>query len=133
MRTFGHPPQFLRFALVGGLMTGLNLGWLALLTGPLGLGYLLACTISYFILNAVGYLANRVLAFKPSHPAHRAELLRYYLVMAASLGANLGLMAIFVDGFGLEVLQASVLVTLLLALVNYFGHSVYTFKQHERN
>ena len=132
MQTFGRHPQFFRFALVGGLMAGLNLGWLAVLTGPLGLGYLLACTISFFTLNAIGYLANRVFAFQPDHPAHRAELLRYYWVMAASLGVNLGLMVIFVDVLGLEVLFAAVLVTVLLALVNYFGHAVYTFKQHDR-
>lgn len=124
--------RFLRFAVVGGGMAALNLLLLWALVERAGVPYLLACTIAFFALNALGYLLNKVFTFERPAAVEGPELVRYYLVMAASLAANLTLMVILVDGLGLGVLVASVTLSVLLAVANFAGHSIVTFRRAHR-
>lgn len=120
-------PRLLRFLLVGAAMTLCNLFLLWLLIDLLGVPLLAACTLSFFVLNLLGYLTNKGFTFRlPVRPEWR-ELLRYYIVMAISLAINLALMALLVTRWNWHYLTASVAVTILLAAFNYLGHADFTF------
>jgi len=119
--------RWLRFAVVGVVMVGLNLALLCLLVQRWHWPYLTACTLSFFVLNFVGYVVNKLFTFELEARLQGAELLRYYAVMAASLAANLALMALLVGGLGGPVLMSSVVVSLVLAAANYAGHTRLTF------
>ncbi len=120
-------PRVLRFLLVGAVMTVCNIVLLWLLIDLLGMPLLAACTLSFFVLNLLGYLVNKGFTFRlPVHPEWR-ELLRYYSVMAVSLAINLALMALLVTRWNWHYLIASVVVTILLAAFNYLGHAGFTF------
>jgi glycosyltransferase involved in cell wall biosynthesis/putative flippase GtrA len=119
--------RFVRFALVGAAMTLCNLALLALLVDGLGLHVLVACTVSFFVLNGLGYLLNKGFTFRLPPRPEWAEGLRYYAVMALSLAANLALMQLLVGGLGWHYLAASLVVTVLLAVLNYLGHAGFTF------
>ena len=51
--------RFLRFAAVGVVAVGLNLILFALLVGRLGIDYLAATVVVFFLVNGYGFLANR--------------------------------------------------------------------------
>jgi glycosyltransferase involved in cell wall biosynthesis/putative flippase GtrA len=116
-----------RFLAVGGGSALLNLGLLWVLVGLLALPYLVACTISFFALNGLGYLLNKSVTFRRGREVRWHELWRYFAVMAASLAANLALMALLVGQAGLPYLGASVVVTIVLAAVNFIAHRGLTF------
>jgi glycosyltransferase involved in cell wall biosynthesis/putative flippase GtrA len=118
---------FIRFALLGGVFMAINLVLLHVLVHVLKVPYLGACVISFFSLNLLSYGANKVWTFKLEPRIRGAELLRFYGVMAVSLGVNLLLMFGLVGMVGMDVLVASVLVSVLLAVLNFLGHDRWTF------
>jgi glycosyltransferase involved in cell wall biosynthesis/putative flippase GtrA len=124
---------FLRFALVGGFFALVNVLLLALLVSAAGLNYLVACMVSFFLLNFASYILNRVFTFRLSRKVEFGELGRYYLVMGASLGGNLLLMYFLVDVLSMHYLWASVLVIVMLSMVNFFGHAVFSFRRPDRD
>ncbi|RZI79026.1 MAG: glycosyltransferase [Rubrivivax sp.] len=121
--------RLVRFALVGGLFMVANLALLHVLVHRLGMPYLWACILAFFALNALSYAFNKVFTFRLERKLVRQELLRFYLVMAASLTANLLLMYLLVERAGLGILQASAAVSALLAMFNFAGHALWTFRR----
>lgn len=121
--------KFARFALVGGIFAAINVLLLALLVSSFGLHYLAACTISFFILNFLSYLLNKTFTFRLPRQIVAREIARYYLVMAASLAANLFLMYLLVGRLSLHYLLASAVVIAALSLFNYLGHAAFSFRQ----
>lgn len=119
--------RFLRFALVGAAMTLCNLALLWLLIDRAGIPLLVACTLSFFALNLLGYLLNKGFTFRLPPRPRWVELLRYYTVMALSLTVNLVLMALLVTRWDWHYLAASLFVTVVLAVANYAGHAGFTF------
>ena len=116
-----------RFLAVGGGSALLNLALLWMLVDLLGVPYLVACAISFFALNGLGYLLNKSITFRRGRAVRWHELWRYFAVMAASLAANLALMALLVGVWRVPYLMASVVVTIVLAAVNFVAHRGVTF------
>ncbi|GHA85005.1 hypothetical protein GCM10007067_23690 [Lysobacter bugurensis] len=108
-------------------MTALNLALLFVLVSGLRVPYLLACTLSFFILNFVGYRLNKAYSFRMGRTVSTREVARYYGVMATSLLVNLALMYVAVSHLELNYLLASLAVTALLAVANFTAHSGFTF------
>lgn len=121
--------RFVRFILVGGAMSAVNLGLLALLVEIVRIPYLLACLVSFFLLNFAGYLLNKSFSFGLGATPRTKELLSYYIIMATSLVLNLFGMYVLVDVFGAHYILASVLITVPLAIFNYAGHTIVTFRK----
>lgn len=119
---------FARFCLVGLFSVGLNLALLAWLVGMFGVPYLWACVVAFFSINALGYLLNKAFSFRLGAAPRLGEAGRYFLVMGLSLALNLGLMYLLVDVARLHYLIASVVVSALLAAVNFLAHAVFSFR-----
>jgi putative flippase GtrA len=119
--------RILRFCLVGGVCATANFVFLWWSIEIAGINYLAACTISFFLINLLGYFLNRRITFGVAWPATLAEAARHYGVMAFSLALNLLAMWLLVAKAGFEVLVSSVCVTALLTLLNYAAHVRVTF------
>lgn len=122
-----RPGKFLRFVLVGGVCTLLNLSTLWFVTTRLGWHYLIAVTISFFMVNGVGFVFNKYFTFTSISPPDFREILRYYFVMSSSLALNLAIMFIMVDVLGINYLLSSVAITLLFMIFNFLAHLGWTF------
>jgi glycosyltransferase involved in cell wall biosynthesis/putative flippase GtrA len=118
--------RFLRFAVVGIVAVGLNLILFAILVGRLGIDYLWATVVVFFLVNGYGFLANRRWVFAVTDRPTR-RILRYYATMAASLGLNLLSMAFLVGGLRISYLIASVITSAWLAPVLYLTHDRVAF------
>jgi putative flippase GtrA len=119
--------RILRFGLVGGICATTNLIFLWWAIEIAGVNYLVACTISFFLINLFGYFLNRRFTFGVPWPATLAEAARHYGVMAFSLALNLLAMWLLVAKAGLDILVSSVSVTVLLTLLNYAAHVRITY------
>lgn len=119
--------KFLRYAIVGGGCTLLNLGVLWLLTSGLGLHYLVSSMVSFFALTPVGFWMQKLVTFRTPRAAAPFEWPRYFLTMGSSLAANLALMYLLVSVLGMWYLAASVVVTVLLLAANFLVNDLWSF------
>lgn len=120
---------FFRFAVIGSTFAALNMLLLALLISWLSLNHLIACTISFFALNALSYILNKTFTFRLNRNFSLTEVAKYYFIMAASLLLNLAIMYALVDIASIHYLLASLAATVALSLFNFFGHAKISFSR----
>jgi glycosyltransferase involved in cell wall biosynthesis/putative flippase GtrA len=118
----------LRFCVVGGLCTLLNLGVFYWLIGRRHWPTWAATTVAFVVVNAVGYWLNKHYTFRRRDTPIPREAARYYLIMVASLAANLTAMWLLVDVAGLYYLLASLLLTIAFTVMNFTLQRQYTFR-----
>lgn len=122
------PLRFAAFALVGGVCLALNTLTLWVLTSRLGLHYLASTVIAFITITPLGFLLNKVLAFRTHRRYAAVELSRYFAAMATSLAANVALMYLLVSLIDLPYLPASLLVAATLVLVNFATSDRWSFR-----
>jgi len=122
------PLRFAAFAFVGALCLALNTLVLWALTSGLGIHYLVSTVIAFACITPLGFLLNKVLAFRTRREYARVELPRYAGAMAASFAANLGLMYVLVSLAGIWYLPASACVALLLLVANFIASDRWSFR-----
>jgi glycosyltransferase involved in cell wall biosynthesis/putative flippase GtrA len=121
-------PRFLRFCVVGGLCTLLNLGVFYWLIGKRHWPTWAATIVAFVVVNAVGYWLNKHYTFRRRETPIPREAARYYLIMVASLAANLTAMWLLVDVARLHYLLASLLLTIAFTVLNFTLQRRYTFR-----
>lgn len=108
---------FTGFIVAGGIATALNFTvFLALYW--VGFSYLLAATFGYVSGITVSFVINRKLVFRSRAPV-KVEALRYVVAYGVALGAQLGLLEVFV-WFGLDPIYANSIALLLVVILNFF-------------
>lgn len=120
--------QFLKFVLIGGLCAGLGLVVMWMLTGLLGIHYLISTTVVFFAVNPIGYLLNKKFTFEHTSLHFVLQLFRYYAVTAGTLLFTLILSALLVDGIGLHYLTTNALIAIGMVVFNFAGHLRWTFQ-----
>lgn len=117
--------RFARFALVGGLSTGIYFGLLLLLRDVIASTLVLA-GVCYALSMALNYVAQSTFTFRAGRPSRRAAR-RFVVMHAGALAFNAGAMGALVDLAGAMLLPSQVLVTGVLAVSTYLAskHWVY--------
>lgn len=123
--------RFARFAIVGGLCFCTNLAALYVGIDMLGWGLFLATLLSFVSTNILGWLLNRIWTFKTSDTSAPNEFARYVTVNVASYFLSLGLMALFINVFGVNYLVTSAIVAILMLAGNYIAHNRLSFLKSE--
>lgn len=124
------PVRFFAFVLVGGCCLAVNTLALWLLTSVLGVHYLVSTVIAFIAITPLGFVLNKVVTFHTRREYARIELPRYFTAMAASFGANMALMYLFVSVLGLWYIAASLAVAVLLVMVNFLTSDLWSFRTH---
>ena len=122
------PIRIAAFVLVGGFCLALNTLALWALTAGLGIHYLLSTVIAFCTITPLGFLLNKLLTFRTRMEYAPIELPRYFTAMAASFGANIGLMYLLVSVLGLWYLPASLLVAAVLVTLNFLTSDRWSFR-----
>ncbi len=120
--------QFLRFGVVGLLCFIVGLASVYLLTDRLHLHYLLSMAISLMLLNSIGWLLNRHWTFGLRARRSWTELSRYLLVCCSGFALTLSLLELLVSVLGLHYLVASTCVALLMAVINFTVHRLWSLR-----
>lgn len=88
--------------------------------------YLLCASQVIGITNA--YIVYKFIVFKTTGN-YLKEYLRFYLVYGFSLLLNFLLIIIFVNFFEMNPLLAQGIIAFIVALIGYFGHSIFSFRK----
>jgi putative flippase GtrA len=125
--------EFSRYLIVGGVAFIADFCLLALLSGPLGLHYLLASLFSFLFGTWVNYqLSVRWVFNYRSMESAGPEFGLFLLVGVMTMGIGLGLIALMVDGLHWHVLQAKSVATIITLGLNFAGRKLLLFTRLNR-
>jgi len=119
--------QPIRFAMVGAGGYVVNLGVFAALY-RLGGRYLAASLAAYFASNALMYVGNRYFTFGLMHDGFVAAYLRYVLVGGVVAAFTAALLAVLVEGTGVDPRLGQALSLLAIMPVAFFLIRRWTFQ-----
>jgi putative flippase GtrA len=121
--TFG---EFVKFALVGLLNTGVDVAIFFLLT-RIGTPYVAAQVVSYSCGAANSYLLNKVWTFRSSGLSY-AELIRFMVVNLVSLGISVAVLSLLHETAGVNLATAKAGATVCALAANFLGNKLWVFK-----
>ena len=120
--------QFLRFASVGAIGTGLQYVVYVLLVRSHVVDAVVASATGFTAGALVNYAMNATLVFRSAR-AHRRALWRFFAVAAVGLGLNSAMVAAATGSFGLHYLLAQMTATGVVLLWTFSGNRWWTFAE----
>jgi putative flippase GtrA len=121
--------QFVKFGIVGVSNTLISFAVYTALLKGFGVWYVAASGIGFAVGAVNGFLWNRAWTFK-GHVGDAFTPLRWFAVQTCGLLLNLGLVYLFVDGFGLDKLLAQAMTIAIVTATTFFVNRAWTFKGH---
>lgn len=118
--------EFVKFALVGVLNTGIDVAVFFLLTW-LGIPYVAAQVVSYSSGAANSYLLNKIWTFRSCGLSY-AEIVRFVIVNLVSLGISVVSLTLLYDTAGLELAAAKGGATVCALAANFIGNKLWVFR-----
>jgi putative flippase GtrA len=122
--------QFIKFNLVGLLNTGLDFALFSLLTW-VGIYYIAAQCVSYGVGMLNSYTLNKYWTFAQKGRLEPKQAIRFLALNIGSLLLSLLLLMLFKDTWGIAILAAKLLTTVITTLVNYAGNKLWVFRVNE--
>lgn len=113
----GRLRELVRFGLVGGFNAGTYFGGYTALV-LLGVPYLLAAFTAFVVSASIGYWLHEHWTFKGQSPTVRAWL-SWLAAQGGATGLNLALLAVLVDGFGMDSILAQAVLMPVTPVVTY--------------
>jgi putative flippase GtrA len=119
--------QPVKFLIVG---AGGYLINLAIFAGiyALGVPYIPASIVSYFLSNAFMYLGNRYFTFRLGHEGFWGAYLRYMIVGAVVVALNAGVLAALVEGIGIDPRLGQAIALLAVTPIAFVLFKRWTFR-----
>jgi putative flippase GtrA len=121
--------QFVKFGIVGVSNTLIFFAVYTLLLKAFGVWYVAASGIGFAVGATNGFLWNRAWTFK-GHVGDALTPVRWFVVQSSGLLINLGLVYLFVDGFGLGKLEGQAVTIVVVTVVTFLVNRAWTFKGH---
>jgi putative flippase GtrA len=120
--------QLAKFCAVGAIGYAINLAvYTALLRGA-GLHYLGAAACSVLVAVTSNYTWNRIWTFRGQRGHVAYQGLRFLIVSAAALGANLLCLQVLV-GLGVGKVPAQAVAIVLVTPLNFVGNKLWSFRR----
>lgn len=116
----------LRFLFVGGLNTAVGYGFYAFFIFIM-LNPYVATTFSTILGVINSYFWNKYFTFRKPKKSI-SEVFRFILVYLICYIANLGLVYMFVDLWGMNSYLSGAICLLITTLISYFGHNLFSFR-----
>ena len=121
--------QGIRFAVVGGVGTLVNLSLLYILTDIYGLLYLISEAIAFTVSVIHNYFWNKSFTFEEDIKEKViGKSVRFTIICIIALIVNLTVLFILVEFFGIFFLLAEVFAICVAFSVNFFGNRFWTFR-----
>jgi len=121
--------QGIRFALVGGIGTLVNLSLLYILTDIYGILYLISETIAFTVSVIHNYFWNKSFTFEEDIKEKViGKGMKFTIICILALIVNLSVLFILVEYFGIFYLYSEVGAISVAFFVNFFGNRFWTFR-----
>jgi putative flippase GtrA len=121
--------QQMRYLLVGGLCTVLDLSLLYAFVHFLSIWYLYSATLSFVIVIGSGYFAYKHFVFRNSEKNHKKQFTLFLIVAGVGLLINTGFMFVFVSWLNIWYMLASVMTKFIVLIWNFVANQRITFKK----
>ncbi len=124
-----HMSRILRFGIVGGSGTLVNMGILALLAGGLGVHHMLAAIVSAEVSIITNFVLNDRWTFRDRRPSSHwlQRILRYNLFALGGMAISLLILAVLTYGWHLHYLVATAVAIVAVMAWNYIANSRWTW------
>lgn len=120
--------QLAKFSVVGASGYVVNLAAYAILLEGAGFHYVAAAIGSFFVAVANNYTWNRLWTFRGQRGHVAYQGLRFLVVSAAALGANLLVLHLLVQSGVGEILAQAIAIVLVMPL-NFVGNKLWSFRR----
>lgn len=122
--------EFVKFAVVGGIGTLINITVLYLLTEKAGIHYLISAIFSFIVAMTNNFILNKVWTFKENiRESIKKKYLQFGLVSVLALLINLIFLYIFTEVFGIYYLISQILAIGIAFMINFLGNKIWTFSK----
>jgi putative flippase GtrA len=121
--------QLAKFSAVGASGYVVNLGVYYLLLKEAHWHYLLAATCSFAVAVTNNYTWNRLWTFRGERGHVAYQGLRFLVVSLVAYGANLGLLAVFVEAGLTGKLVSQAIAIVLVTPLNFIGNKLWSFRR----
>lgn len=128
---FFKAEQFLKFCVVGGLGTIVNLAILYGLVEFVKLWYVFGAAIAFVIAATHNYILNKIWTFKDRRTGKTfiaKQWTQFFVISIFSLGINLAVLYGLVEFFGLWYIFAQLIAIFVALFSNFLGNKYWTFK-----
>ena len=119
--------QFIKYGIVGASNTVLTFVIYTVLVEGLGVEYVIALLVGYLAGSLNSYLLNRHWTFRAGHLAHASVGPRFAVVQIVAIGANTGLLILFVDDLHVHKVLAQAILTVPVLAVTFFVNRAWSF------
>jgi len=123
--------EFVKFGVVGGMGTLINIAVLYLLTEKFGLYYMVSAVFSFMIAISHNFVLNKAWTFKENVKEEIGK--KYFQFVFANvlvLIVNLSLLYFFTEFFGLYYIFSQLLATFITLFLNFFINKAWTFSSN---
>ena len=122
--------EFIKFALVGALNTGIHLGILYLLTEYFGIYYLLASCIGFCAAVTNSFILNTIWTFKADiKDKPKSRYAKFFAISLVALGVNLGGLYLLTEHFHIWYMFSQLMATGISLFINFLGNKLWTYKK----
>ena len=125
--------QFLKFALIGILNTGIHYSVFLFLLRIVGVYFLAASAVGYCCGLINSYIFNKLWTFKARGTRKHLEFMKFVLVNIVALGANIISLKGFVSYLSLSPETGQVLAIAFSLIANFVGNKLWTFRFDEQS
>lgn len=121
--------QLVRFSLVGGVGFVVNLGVYALLVRGAGVEYIAANIAAWLVAVTNNFVLNRHWTFDARHHGRaHAQAVRFLTVSLIAEAFTLGMLALLVEGAGLDKVLAQALAVCCATPLTFIGNKLWSFR-----
>jgi len=118
--------QFVKYGIVGASNTILTFA-IYTVAVEIGVQYVIALLVGYVVGSLNSYLLNRNWTFRAGHLAHASVGPRFAIVQIVAIGANTGLLILFVDDLHVHKILAQAILTVPVLAVTFFVNRAWSF------
>jgi putative flippase GtrA len=122
--------EFVKFAVVGGFGTVVNIIVLYCATELLGMYYMYSAVLSFLVAGAHNFILNKLWTFREKIGDQVAvKYFKFMVVSVAALGVNLVFLYIFTEFLKIWYIISQVLAIGTAMLINFAGNKIWTFRK----
>ncbi|MFA6554483.1 MAG: GtrA family protein [Candidatus Paceibacterota bacterium] len=122
--------KLVRFLISGGTATFVNIALLYVFTDVFDIWYITSAIMAFVIAFVVSFTLQKFWTFQDmsKEGMHRQAII-YFTMASFNLCLNAGLLYLCVEYIGLHYLSAQILISILIAIENYFVYQFLIFRR----
>jgi len=122
--------EFVKFGVVGGIGTLVNIAILYLLTEEAGVYYMISAIFSFIVAMSGNFLLNKLWTFNEIIEfGIGRKYLQFSLVSISALLVNLFFLYIFTEVLGIYYIVSQILAIGIALIINFLGNKIWTFSK----